>query len=111
MLECSPKVFESFRKLVNDNFGYLYHDIERFENVNLRNFFNFIEDFVNYRVWTLRRDFDQYFSNIDDLRFAYFYTRDDIEPYVMIDEEFTLQAYGDNYNPKIGLSLCYTEWC
>jgi hypothetical protein len=100
MLECSTEIFSAFKQVVNDNFGYLYHDVERFENVDIRNFFNFIEDFVNYRVWTLRHDFETYFSNINKLRFAFFYTRDDIEPYVMIDDEFTLQAYGTVYNPK-----------
>jgi len=101
MLECSVEVFEKFRNIINREFGYLYHDVDRFEQVNLKNFFNFIEDFVNYRVWTLRRNFEIYFADVDNLRFAYFYTRDDIEPYVMIDDEFTLQVYGDTWNPKV----------
>lgn len=101
MLECSVEDFSAFKQIINDNFSYLYHDVERFDNVSMRNFFNFIEDFVNYRVWTLRRDFEAYFADVDDLRFAFFYTRDDIEPYVMIDEEFTSQVYGSNWNPKV----------
>ena len=101
MLDCAIEDFEEFKNIINRNFGYLYHDVDRFENVDMRNFFNFIEDFVNYRVWSLRREFQSYFSDIDRLRFAFFYTRDDIEPYVMIDDEFTLQVYGDVWNPKV----------
>jgi len=101
MLDCSIEDFNAFRDIINHNFGYLYHDVDRFENVDARNFFNFIEDFVNYRVWALKRQFSSYFTNIDNLRFAFFYTRDDIEPYVMIDDEFTLQVYGTIFNPKV----------
>ena len=101
MLDCSVEDFEMFKNIVNTKFGYLFHDINRFENVDMKNFFNFIEDFVNYRVWSLRREFSSYFTNIDGLRFAFFYTRDDIEPYVMIDDEFTMQVYGSTFNPKV----------
>lgn len=101
MLECSPEVFSNFKNIVNSKFGYLYHDVNRFENVDNRNFFNFIEDFVNYRVWALRRNYEGYFPDIDVLKFAFFYTRDDIEPYVLIDNEFTEQIYGSTYNPKV----------
>ena len=104
MLDCSIEEFEQFRNVVNHNFGYLYHDVDRFDNVNMKNFFNFIEDFVNYRVWSFGREFVSYFSNIENLRFAFFYTRDDIEPYVLLDEELTIQLYGSTYNPKI---LCH----
>lgn len=101
MLDCSIEDFEQFQHIVNHNFGYLHHDITRFKNVDMRNFFNFIEDFVNYRVWSMRQEFSHYFSDIDKLRFAFFYTRDDIEPYVMLGDEFTRQLYGDVYNPKV----------
>lgn len=101
MLDCSIEDVGLFKDIVDRNFGYLYHDVDRFENVHLRNFFNFIEDFVNYRVWSLRSEFEHYFKDIDRLRFAFFYTRDDIEPYVLLDDEFTLQVYGNTYNPKV----------
>ena len=35
------------------------------------------------------------------LRFAYFYSRGDMEPYVLLDDEFTEQLYGSVYNPKV----------
>ena len=100
MLKCSPGEFEAFQRVVMENFGYLMHDVERFERVIPRNFFNFIEDFVNYRVWAMEREFGDYFPDINQLRFAFLYTRDDIEPYVLLDDEFTKQVYGDLNNPK-----------
>ena len=33
-----------------------------------------------------------------------FYSRGDIEPYVLLDEEYTTQLYGSTYNPKL---LCH----
>ena len=101
MLDCPMDVFEQFKDTVNSAFGYLYHDVNRFDSVDTKNFFNFVEDFVNYRVWSLRNEFQSYFPNIDNLRFAFFYTRDDIEPYVLIDDEFTTQIYGSTYNPRV----------
>jgi hypothetical protein len=101
MLSCSVDDFEKFKNIINKTFGYLFHDIDRFENVNMKNFFNFVEDFVNYRVWSIHNEFESYFNNLSKLKIAFFYTRDDIEPYVMIDDEFTIQAYGKLYNPKV----------
>ena len=59
-----------------------------------------IEDFANHRVWGLRREFGEYFPDINKLRLAYFYSRGDIEPYILIDDEFTEQIYGSTNNPK-----------
>ena len=50
---------------------------------------------------------DNYFPDIMKLRFAFFYSRGDLEPYVMLDDEFTTQLYGSTYNPKRSLSLYY----
>jgi hypothetical protein len=100
MLECSLEEFKAFEQVVMSGFDYLLHDISRFDNVTMKNFFNFIEDFVNYRVWGLRKEFEDYFVNIDTLKFAFFYTRDDIEPYVLLSDEFTEQTYGTLHNPK-----------
>jgi len=100
MLECGLEEFKAFEQTVMSVFGYLLHDVSRFDNVTMRNFFNFIEDFVNYRVWSLRKEFEDYFTDITTLKFAFFYTRDDIEPYVLLDDEFTLQTYGSLHNPK-----------
>ena len=69
-----------------------------------KNVLDFIEDFVNHRFWGFEREFGHYFSNIKKLRFAYFYSRGDLEPYVMLDDEYTTQLYGSTYNPKV---LCH----
>jgi hypothetical protein len=99
-LKCSTKEFAIFQNIVMQNFGYLTQDVDRFDRVVSRNLFNFIEDFVNYRIWAMEREFGSYFLDINRLRFAFFYTRDDIEPYVLLDDEFTIQTYGSTNNPK-----------
>ena len=66
-----------------------------------------IEDFANHRVWGLRKEFGEYFPDINKLRLAYFYSRGDLEPYILIDDEFTEQIYGKNNNPK--MLLHYTS--
>jgi len=66
-----------------------------------------IEDFVNHRVWGLRKEFGEYFPDINKLRLAYFYSRGDLEPYILIDDEFTEQIYGSTNNPK--MLLHYTS--
>jgi len=55
----------------------------------------FIEDFVNHKIWGLRREYLSYFKNIDELKFGYFYSRGDIEPYVLLDDKYTNQFYGN----------------
>ena len=100
MLKCSTAEFEAFQNVVMQNFGYLMHDVDRFDLVIHKNFFNFVEDFVNYRAWSIEKEFGGYFPDITKLRFAFLYTRDDIEPYVLLDDEFTLQIYGSLDNQK-----------
>lgn len=100
MLSCSVDEMNAFQSVVMENFGYLIHDVNRFERVVMKNFFNFIEDFVNYRVWGMRKEFSLSLPNVDSLRFSFLYTRDDIEPYVLLDDEFTVQIYGSLNNVK-----------
>ena len=61
---------------------------------------DFIEDFVNHRLWGIEKEFGHYFPDISRLRIGYFYSRGDIEPYILIDDEFTNQLYGSTWNPK-----------
>lgn len=82
-------------------FGYQLNDeVERWDLLTEKNVLDFIEDFVNHRFWGLKREFGSYFPDIDKLRFAYFYSRGDMEPYVLLDEEYTTQMYGSVDNPK-----------
>lgn len=82
-------------------FGYQLNDeVNRWDLLTEKNVLDFIEDFVNHRFWGLKREFGSYFPDIGKLRFAYFYSRGDMEPYVLLDEEYTTQMYGSVDNPK-----------
>ena len=87
--------------VVERYFGYQLNDeVERWDLLTKKNVLDFVEDFVNHRFWGLRKEFGHYFKDINRLRFAYFYSRGDLEPYVLLDEEFTEQLYGSVDNPK-----------
>jgi hypothetical protein len=80
--------------LVQSFFPSLDTDVERNEMFTQKHAMNFIEDFVNHRFWSIRRQYSSYVPNIDILKFAYFYSRGDIEPYVLLDENWTMSIYG-----------------
>jgi hypothetical protein len=93
---------EELVSLVEDFYGFqLNVDVERYELLTSKNVLDHIEDFVNHRYWALEDQFSQYFEDIDKLKFAYFYSRGDLEPYVLIDDSFTEQIYGSTNNPKV----------
>ena len=88
-------------KIINDNFSYqLYIETERYDLLTTKNVLDFIEDFANHRFWSIDEQFGKFFPDINSLRFAYFYSRGDIEPYVLLDENYTMQMYGSMNNPK-----------
>jgi len=87
--------------LINSHFGFQLHtETERYDLLTRKNVLDFIEDFINHRFWGLEREFGSYFPDIQKLRIAYFYSRGDIEPYILLDEEFTTQLYGSLDNVK-----------
>lgn len=91
--------------ILDEFFSYQLNDeVERWDLLTQKNVLDFIEDFANHRFWGLEKEFGHYFSDINKLRFAYFYSRGDLEPYVMLDDEYTSQLYGSLYNPK---HLCH----
>lgn len=76
-------------------------DVERYgDRFDITNVYNFLEDFSNHRIWSFEDQFGQYFPDIDSLRFSYFYSRGDMEPYVLLDENWTKQFYGSTKNLK-----------
>jgi hypothetical protein len=92
---------EELRKLIEDFYGFqLTVDVERYDLLTTKNILDHIEDFSNHRFWSLEKQFGQFLDNIDNLRFAYFYSRGDLEPYVLIDDAFTEQVYGSLDNIK-----------
>jgi hypothetical protein len=89
------------KKLITDFYGFqLNVDVERYDLLTPKNIFDHIEDFSNHRYWSLEMLFGQFFENIDELKFAYFYSRGDLEPYVLVDDAFTEQVYGSLNNVK-----------
>jgi len=95
-----PVQSEKWLKLINHFFGYLLTvEAERF-SLTEKNVLDFIEDFINHRFWSMRTQYQSYFPNIESLRFAFLFSRGDIEPYVMVDDVFTTQFYGSDYNVR-----------
>jgi len=84
-------------ELVNKYFGYqLYSETELFPQLTKKMVLDFIEDFVNHRVWSLKDEFEKYIVNFDNDKIAFFYSRGALEPYVLLDEQFTEDTYGSN---------------
>ncbi len=88
--------------ILDKYFSYQLNDeVDRWDLLTQKNILDFIEDFVNHRFWGFEKEFGHYFPDIHKLKFAYFYSRGDMEPYVMLDDEYTVQFYGSLYNPKV----------
>ena len=93
---------EQLINLVKKYYGFqLDVDVNRYKLLTNKNVLDHIEDFVNHRYWTLKDQYGSYVENIDELRFAFFYSRGDMEPYVLVDDNFTEQIYGSLDNSKI----------
>ena len=88
------RIPQELAMLVQSFFPALDADVERNEMFTQKHAMNFIEDFVNHRFWSIRKQYEGYLPNIDSLKFAYFYSRGDIEPYVLLDENWTMSIYG-----------------
>ena len=93
---------QELQDLIEDFYGFQINvDVGRYDLLTSKNVLDHIEDFANHRYWSLKSEFEQYFDDISELRFAYFYSRGDLEPYVLVDDNFTRQVYGSTDNPKI----------
>lgn len=98
---CNPQDFEEFIGLVTKYFNFqLSVEVKRYELLTTKNVLDFIEDFVNHRFWGFEKEFGHYFPDVRRLKFAYFYSRGDLEPYVLLDEEYTSQLYNSLQNIK-----------
>ena len=95
-----PVASDRWLKLIDHFFGYLLEvETDRF-GLTEKNVLDFIEDLINHRFWSLKKQYEGYFPDINLLKFGFLYSRGDIEPYVMIDQEFTEQFYGSTNNIK-----------
>ena len=102
---CDIQDAENFLGLIAEYFDYQLNDeVDRWDLLTKKNVLDFIEDFVNHRVWSMNNQYGQYFPDFSKLRFAFFYSRGDMEPYVLLDDEYTTQLYGSTHNPK---KLCH----
>jgi hypothetical protein len=92
-------------QLVNKYFGFqLKNELQRYSpTITRKNVLDFIEDFVNHKVWGLRKEYEKYFPNIDQIKIAYFYSRFDIEPFVLLDDDFTRSLYGSTDHRIVAL--------
>lgn len=90
----SEEIPKELNMLIQSFFPMLDTEVERYEQFTKRNAMNFIEDFVNHKFWSIRRQYSSYVPDIDALKFAYLYSRGDIEPYVLLDDAWTMSIYG-----------------
>jgi hypothetical protein len=95
-----PVASQRWLKLIDRYFGYLLENETVQFGMSEKNVLDFIEDFINHRFWAMRRHYEDYFPDIDELKFGFLFSRGDIEPYVEIDDEFTEQFYGSTDNVK-----------
>ena len=95
-----PVASERGLKLIDRHFGYLLENETVQFGMSEKNVLDFIEDFINHRFWALRKHYEDYFPDIDELKFGFLFSRGDIEPYVEINDEFTEQFYGSTDNIK-----------
>ena len=92
MIDNSPELIQ----LVNKWFGFqLYVETQRFPQLTQKMVLDFIEDFINHRVWGLADEFADYIVDIKDDKFSFFYSRGAIEPYILLDKRFTTDTYGE----------------
>ncbi len=90
-IDYSPKLID----LINKYFAYqLFIETDQFPDLTRKKVLDFIEDFVNHKVWSLKNDYKDYIVNIDNDKIAFFYSRGAIEPYLLMDEQFTKDTYG-----------------
>jgi hypothetical protein len=91
-IDYSPQLID----LINKYFSHqLYIETEQFPDLTRKKVLDFIEDFVNHRVWSLKNDYKDYIVNIDNDKIAFFNSRGAIEPYILLDKSFTKDTYGN----------------
>ena len=81
--------------IINTYYSYqLYVETQRYPLLTQKNVLDHIEDFCNHRIWGLKKEFESFLPNIDVVKIAFFYSRGDLEPYVLLNKTFTTSIYG-----------------
>jgi len=96
--DCLDIELFSVEGVIEHYFGHLQQDVDRYDLLTEKNVNDFIEDFINHKFWDLESNHGKLFKDASTLRFSFFYSRGDIEPYILLDENFTDQVYGTNFN-------------
>ena len=86
---CSQEDIDIFLAMVKENFMYLETDVDRYDLLTMKNVLDFIEDFVNHRVWSFRREYGSYFPAISKLRY-----HPDLRIHVQSQNSYTLHFRG-----------------
>jgi hypothetical protein len=73
----------------------LFIQTQQYDLLTQKNVLDHIEDFVNHRVWGMRKEFESVLPNISEVKIAFFYSRGDLEPYVLLNSAFTKYIYND----------------
>jgi len=97
--DCEGVELQTVEEVLDLFFGHIKADIDRYELINEKSYHDFIEDFINHKFWALEKNYSYYFKDFSKCKLSFFYSRGDIEPYVLIDDFFTNQIYGSLYNP------------
>ena len=97
--DCDEKELQTTEEVIEYFFGHIKQDIDRYDLLSEKSYFDFIEDFINHKFWALEKNYSSYFKNFKTCRLSFLYSRGDIEPYVLIDDNFTNQIYGSLFNP------------
>ena len=63
-----PVASERWRRLIDHHFGYLLENEAVQFGMSEKNVLDFIEDFVNHRIWSFRREYGSYFSDISKIK-------------------------------------------
>ena len=96
--DCEQVELQNVEEVIDYFFGHLFKEAERYDLLTEKGVNDFIEDFINHKFWSFEKDYDKFFTNQEHLLFSFFYSRGDIEPYVLLDEVFNDQIYGTNFN-------------
>ena len=94
-----PEYFEKYVNLIEEG------DVISALKTNHQSVLDFIEDFINHRVWGLSDEFAEYIVNIDNDKIAFFQSRGAIEPYILLDKQFTEDTYKNSNIEVITIPL------
>ena len=70
-----PLASQRWLKLIDHYFGNLLESETVQFGMSEKNVLDFIEDFINHRFWALAKQYEDYFPDIDALKFGFLFSR------------------------------------